>query len=160
MATSATSCRSRLPQSCRVPIAIAPARHATRDLSACGNKASFDKVTLKSRCDLPKAGLAVWRYSLKVLGCWIWSKSYRTIGIAKLFSGFDAANRRLWRVVYSAWRGGGVVVFSVFFRRNVAGAPSLYGGVPENIIRRQIRHFSKADPAYGQGVAKELDLKF
>jgi hypothetical protein len=34
------------------------------------------------------------------------------------------------------------------------------GGVPEDIIRRQIGHFSAADPAYGQGVAKELDLKF
>ena len=33
------------------------------------------------------------------------------------------------------------------------------GGVPEDIMRRQISHFSKADPAYGAGVAKALGLK-
>ncbi|MEN3930596.1 catalase [Microvirga sp. W0021] len=31
-------------------------------------------------------------------------------------------------------------------------------GVPEEIIRRQIAHFSKADPAYGAGVAAKLGL--
>jgi len=31
-------------------------------------------------------------------------------------------------------------------------------GVPEDIIRRQIGHFSKADPAYGAGVAQRLGL--
>lgn len=39
---------------------------------------------------------------------------------------------------------------------NIAAA---MGGVPENICRRQIEHFSKADPAYGAGVAKALGLK-
>lgn len=29
-------------------------------------------------------------------------------------------------------------------------------GVPEAIVRRQIAHFSKADPAYGAGIAKAL----
>jgi len=33
------------------------------------------------------------------------------------------------------------------------------GGVPEEILRRQIAHFAKADPAYGAGVAKRLGLK-
>lgn len=32
-------------------------------------------------------------------------------------------------------------------------------GVPEEIQRRQIAHFLKADPAYGQGVAKRLGLE-
>jgi catalase len=31
-------------------------------------------------------------------------------------------------------------------------------GVPEEIVRRQIDHFSKADPAYGAGVAKRMGL--
>ena len=31
-------------------------------------------------------------------------------------------------------------------------------GVPEEIIRRQIAHFTKADPAYGEGVARHLSL--
>jgi len=33
------------------------------------------------------------------------------------------------------------------------------GGVPEMILRRQIEHFTRADPAYGQGVADRLGLK-
>jgi catalase len=32
------------------------------------------------------------------------------------------------------------------------------GGVPEAILRRQIAHFAKADPAYGEGVANRLGL--
>lgn len=31
-------------------------------------------------------------------------------------------------------------------------------GVLEHIVRRQIAHFSKADPAYGQGVAERLGI--
>jgi catalase len=31
-------------------------------------------------------------------------------------------------------------------------------GVPRVIIDRQLEHFSKADPAYGEGVAKALGL--
>jgi catalase len=31
-------------------------------------------------------------------------------------------------------------------------------GVPEEIIRHQLTHFSKADPAYGAGVAKAVGL--
>lgn len=38
---------------------------------------------------------------------------------------------------------------------NVAGAMK---GVPEAIQRRQIGHFTKADPAYGRGVAERLGL--
>lgn len=38
----------------------------------------------------------------------------------------------------------------------IAGAMA---SVPEDIQRRQIGHFSKADPAYGGGVAKRLGLK-
>ena len=37
----------------------------------------------------------------------------------------------------------------------IAGAMQ---GVPEFIQRRQIGHFSKADPAYGAGVARRLGL--
>jgi len=33
------------------------------------------------------------------------------------------------------------------------------GGVPEAILRRQIVHFTRADPAYGQGVAARLGLE-
>ncbi len=40
---------------------------------------------------------------------------------------------------------------------NIAGAMQ---GVPENIIRLQLSHFAKADPAYGAGVAKALGLDF
>jgi catalase len=32
-------------------------------------------------------------------------------------------------------------------------------GVPENIIRRQLMHFQKADPRYAEGVAKALGIK-
>ncbi len=32
------------------------------------------------------------------------------------------------------------------------------GGVPEAILRRQIDHFAKADPAYGAGIAQRLGL--
>lgn len=39
--------------------------------------------------------------------------------------------------------------------RNIAAAMS---GVPEHIIRRQLEHFHKADPAYGAGVAKAVGL--
>ena len=38
----------------------------------------------------------------------------------------------------------------------IAGAMS---SVPEDIQRRQLGHFSKADPYYGQGIAKRLGLK-
>jgi catalase len=31
-------------------------------------------------------------------------------------------------------------------------------GIPERIARLQIEHFSKADPAYGRGVAEALGL--
>ena len=39
--------------------------------------------------------------------------------------------------------------------QNIAAAMA---GVPEEIVRRQIAHFAKADPAYGAGVAKALGL--
>lgn len=38
---------------------------------------------------------------------------------------------------------------------NIAAAMQ---GVPEHIQRRQIAHFTKADPAYGAGVARALKL--
>ena len=38
---------------------------------------------------------------------------------------------------------------------NIAAAMA---GVPEAIVRRQIAHFAKADPAYGEGVARRLGL--
>jgi catalase len=38
---------------------------------------------------------------------------------------------------------------------NIAAAMQ---GVPEEIVRRQLAHFTKADPAYGAGVAKALRL--
>jgi catalase len=31
-------------------------------------------------------------------------------------------------------------------------------GVPEEIVRRQVAHFAKADPAYGAGVAQRVGL--
>jgi catalase len=31
-------------------------------------------------------------------------------------------------------------------------------GVPQFIIERQLMHFTKADPVYGEGVAKALGL--
>jgi catalase len=40
---------------------------------------------------------------------------------------------------------------------NIAAAMS---GVPEEIVRRQLGHFHKADPAYAAGVAKALDLEW
>jgi catalase len=40
--------------------------------------------------------------------------------------------------------------------QNIAEAMA---GVPEPIIRRQLSHFSKADPAYGAGVARALGLE-
>ena len=39
---------------------------------------------------------------------------------------------------------------------NIAAAMQ---GVPEAIIRRQLGHFAKADPAYAKGVADRLGLK-
>jgi catalase len=38
---------------------------------------------------------------------------------------------------------------------NIAAAMQ---GVPQFIMERQIQHFAKADPAYGEGVAKALGL--
>jgi catalase len=32
-------------------------------------------------------------------------------------------------------------------------------GVPEAIVRRQVAHFAKADPAYGSGVAKRMGVE-
>jgi len=37
----------------------------------------------------------------------------------------------------------------------IAGAMA---GVPEEIVRRQLAHFTKADPAYGEGVARRLGI--
>jgi len=31
-------------------------------------------------------------------------------------------------------------------------------GVPVDIVKRQVAHFSKADPAYGQGVARRMGV--
>jgi catalase len=39
--------------------------------------------------------------------------------------------------------------------RNIAAAMQ---GVPRFIIERQLKHFTKADPVYGEGVAKALGL--
>ena len=41
--------------------------------------------------------------------------------------------------------------------QNIAAA---MGGVPEKIVQRQLAHFYKADPAYGEGVAKALGVTF
>jgi catalase len=38
---------------------------------------------------------------------------------------------------------------------NIAGHMK---GIPERIIKLQIEHFTKADPAWGQGVAEALGL--
>jgi catalase len=38
---------------------------------------------------------------------------------------------------------------------NIAAAMA---GVPEAIVRRQVEHFAKADPAYGAGVAQRIGL--
>jgi len=35
---------------------------------------------------------------------------------------------------------------------------SFFGGVPREIIERQLVHFDKADPAYGAGVRKALGI--
>jgi len=40
--------------------------------------------------------------------------------------------------------------------QNIAEAMT---GVPEHIIQRQLAHFYKADPAYGEGVARALGLE-
>jgi catalase len=40
---------------------------------------------------------------------------------------------------------------------NIAAAMQ---GVPEAIVRRQLAHFTKADPAYGAGVAKALGIEY
>ncbi|HXO98505.1 MAG TPA: hypothetical protein VN857_18090 [Chthoniobacterales bacterium] len=32
-------------------------------------------------------------------------------------------------------------------------------GIPEHIIKLQISHFTKADPAYGRGVAEALGVR-
>jgi len=40
---------------------------------------------------------------------------------------------------------------------NIAAAMQ---GVPEEIVMRQLAHFTKADPAYGAGVAKALGIAF
>jgi len=40
---------------------------------------------------------------------------------------------------------------------NIAGAMS---GVPEYIVRRQLEHFHRADPAYAAGVARALKLEY
>ncbi|MPZ10772.1 MAG: catalase [Kiloniellaceae bacterium] len=40
---------------------------------------------------------------------------------------------------------------------NIAAAMQ---GVPEEIVRRQLVHFTKADPAYGAGVAKALGIEY
>jgi catalase len=38
---------------------------------------------------------------------------------------------------------------------NIAAAMA---GVPEQMLRRQIAHFAKADPAYGAGVAARVGV--
>jgi catalase len=44
-------------------------------------------------------------------------------------------------------------------RRLFANIARAMAGVPEEIIRRQLAHFAKADPAYGEGVAAALGIK-
>jgi catalase len=44
-------------------------------------------------------------------------------------------------------------------QRLFANIAAAMAGVPEPIIRRQLAHFSKADPRYGAGVAAALGLK-
>jgi catalase len=39
--------------------------------------------------------------------------------------------------------------------RNIANSMR---GIPEHIIKLQLRHFTKADPAYGGGVAEALGV--
>jgi catalase len=43
-------------------------------------------------------------------------------------------------------------------QRLISNIAEHMAGIPEKIMRRQIIHFSKADPAYGAGVAKALGL--
>ncbi|WP_413206512.1 catalase [Rhodospirillum sp. A1_3_36] len=43
-------------------------------------------------------------------------------------------------------------------QRLISNIAEHMAGIPEEIMRRQIAHFSKADPAYGAGVAKALGL--
>jgi len=38
---------------------------------------------------------------------------------------------------------------------NIAGS---MGGVPEEILQRALNHFYKADPAYGEGIARQLGI--
>lgn len=38
---------------------------------------------------------------------------------------------------------------------NIAGTMA---GVSEDVVQRQLQHFFKADPAYGEGVAKALGV--
>jgi catalase len=40
---------------------------------------------------------------------------------------------------------------------NIAAAMN---GVPEEIVKRQLGHFHKADPAYAAGVAKALEIEW
>jgi catalase len=44
-------------------------------------------------------------------------------------------------------------------QRLFANIAAAMAGVPEAIIRRQLAHFSKADPRYGAGVVAALGLK-
>lgn len=39
---------------------------------------------------------------------------------------------------------------------NIAGAMA---GVSADVVQRQLQHFFKADPAYGEGVAKALGVQ-
>jgi catalase len=39
---------------------------------------------------------------------------------------------------------------------NIAGA---MGGVSPDVVDRQLQHFFKADPAYGEAIAKLLDVQ-
>ncbi|KPB86484.1 Catalase [Pseudomonas syringae pv. maculicola] len=39
---------------------------------------------------------------------------------------------------------------------NIAGA---MGGVSSDIVQRQLQHFYRADPAYGEGIANALGIK-
>jgi len=38
---------------------------------------------------------------------------------------------------------------------NIAGA---MGGVSSDVVQRQLQHFYKADPAYGEAIAKALGV--
>ena len=43
----------------------------------------------------------------------------------------------------------------VFAHRNLAAAMQ---GVPDFIVKRQLEHFAKADPAYGEGVRRACEV--